>query len=253
MNKLDSFKRTVIKHSPEILTGMGIAGMISTTVLAVRATPKALKDIEEYKETVLSENEKIKPIDAVKVTWKHYIPAAITGTVSIACLIGANSVNAKRNAALATAYTLSEKALYDYREKVVETIGEKKEKDIQDKVAEKKIKNNPPKSSEILFTGYGDTMCFDPMSGRYFMSSVEKLKEAENQINKRMLHDITGYASLNEFYDELDLPHTDVGDILGWNTFNLIDLDISPILDDKQRPCISLVYLARPNYEYDRM
>ena len=108
-------KHTTAKHSPEILTGIGIAGMITTTAMAVRATPKALILIEEEKRRLnkelvkVSENEngvkhysgsrpygEIKPMEIVKVSWKCYIPAAITGTVSIACLIGASSVNMRR-------------------------------------------------------------------------------------------------------------------------------------------------------------
>lgn len=70
----------------------------------------------------------LKPLEVVKAAWKPYIPAAITGSLSVACLVGASRVNFKRNAALATAYTLSEKVLKDYKDSVVETIGEKKRK-----------------------------------------------------------------------------------------------------------------------------
>lgn len=111
---LSSVRTSMAKHSPEILTGIGIAGMITTTVMAVRATPKALILIEDRKEEIGA--EELEVADVVKTTWFCYIPAVITGTLSIACLIGASSVNAKRNAALATAYTLSESALKDYQE-----------------------------------------------------------------------------------------------------------------------------------------
>lgn len=101
-----SLKTAIKKHSPEILTGIGIAGMITTTVMAVRATPKALILIEERKEEIGA--EKLEAMDMVKTAWACYIPAAITGTLSVACLIGASSVNARRNAALATAYATPE-------------------------------------------------------------------------------------------------------------------------------------------------
>ena len=87
--KLSQFTKNVrmsmSKHSPEILTGIGIAGMVTTTVLAVRATPKALKIIEEKKRE--EDVDKLKPVEIVKSTWKCYIPAAITGATSLACLI----------------------------------------------------------------------------------------------------------------------------------------------------------------------
>lgn len=126
------------KRSPEILTGIGIAGMITTTVLAVKATPKAIRMLEverDLKKGASDWNEDISltPIEAVKATWKCYIPAVVTGTISIACLIGAGSVHTRRTAALATAYKLSETALSEYKEKVIETIGEKKSKSLKKK------------------------------------------------------------------------------------------------------------------------
>ena len=132
-------KASVSKHSPEILTGIGIAGMIGTTVIAVRATPKALKLLEAERELKAENGEEISKTDIIKTTWKCYIPAAVTGTVSVVCLIGASSVNHKRNAALVTAYTISETAFSEYRDKVIESIGEKKEREIRDEVAKDKI------------------------------------------------------------------------------------------------------------------
>ena len=236
------------KRSPEILTGIGIAGMITTTILAVRATPKALELIEEQKEE--ESVDELCSFEVVKVAWKPYIPAMVTCIVSTACLIGASSVNTKRNAALATAYKLSETALSEYRDKVVETIGEKKERIVRDKVAEERVKKNPVSKNEVIVTGNGKTLCFDPISGRYFMCSIETIKKAENTLNKQMLHDISGYVSLNEFYDELGLDHTSVGDDLGWNTDRLIDINFSSQLNDNGEPSVVLDYLVAPKYDY---
>ena len=236
------------KRSPEILTGIGIAGMITTTILAVRATPKALELIEEQKEE--ESVDELSSLEVVKVAWKPYIPAMVTCIVSTACLIGASSVNTKRNAALATAYKLSETALSEYRDKVVETIGEKKERIVRDKVAEERVKKNPVSKNEVIVTGNGKTLCFDPISGRYFMCSIETIKKAENTLNKQMLHDISGYVSLNEFYDELGLDHTSVGNDLGWNTNQLIDIDFSSQLNDNGEPSVVLDYLVAPKCDY---
>ena len=101
-----SVRTAMKKHSPEILTGIGIAGMITTTVMAVRATPKALILIEEKKNEL--ETDQLSRKEIVKTAWPCYIPAAIVGSVSVFCLIGASSTNLRRNAARATAYTLSE-------------------------------------------------------------------------------------------------------------------------------------------------
>lgn len=236
------------KRSPEILTGIGIAGMITTTILAVRATPKALELIEEQKEE--ESVDELSSFEVVKIAWKPYIPAMVTCVASTACLIGASSVNTKRNAALATAYKLSETALSEYRDKVVETIGEKKERIVRDKVAEERVKKNPVSKNEVIITGNGKTLCFDPISGRYFMCSIETIKKAENTLNKQMLHDISGYVSLNEFYDELGLDHTSVGNDLGWNTNQLIDIDFSSQLNDNGEPSVVLDYLVAPKCDY---
>jgi hypothetical protein len=247
-NLMSNTRQFVSKRSPEILTGIGIAGMITTTVLAVRATPKALQLIEEKKNDDWV--DELSPLEVVKTAWKPYVPAAVTGVASVACLIGASSVNAKRNAALATAYKLSETALSEYREKVIETIGEKKEKAVRDKVAEERVKKNPVSKSEVIVTNNGTTLCFDPISARYFKSSIDKIKRAENELNKQMLHDISGYVSLNDFYDELGLDHTSVGDDLGWNVDRLIDISFSSQLNDNGEPSVVLDYLVAPKYDF---
>ena len=119
-----SVRTAMKKHSPEILTGIGIAGMITTTVMAVKATPKALILLEEKKDEL--DTDRLEPKDIIKTAWPCYIPAAVIGSISVFCLIGASSTNLRRNAALATAYTLSESTLKEYQEKVVEAIGEKR-------------------------------------------------------------------------------------------------------------------------------
>lgn len=246
-----SVRRSAAKHSPEILTGIGIAGMITSTVLAVKATPKAMVEIERERNKRLREPDVV-PLtkaDIVKLTWKFYIPTVISGVTSIACLIGANSVNAKRNAALATAYKLSETALTEYREKVVETIGEKKEQLVRDKVAEERVKNNPVTNKEVIVTGSGNTLCLDVLSGRYFTSDMETLKRTANDLNKRMLSE--NYISLNEFYDELGLSHTLIGDQIGWNVDKgMIDLDFSSQIAEDGRPCLVVDYMIAPKYNF---
>lgn len=254
MSKLNLAKFTmnvrqfVNERSPEILTGIGVAGMITTTVLAVRATPKALELIEEKKSE--ERVDELKPIDVIRVAWKPYVPAIVMGIASTVCLIGASSVNAKRNAALATAYKLSETALTEYREKVVETIGEKRERTVRDKVAEERVKKNPVSKNEVIITNNGKTLCFDPISARYFNCSIEAIKRAENELNKEMLHDISGYVSLNDFYDQIGLDHTSVGDDLGWNTDQLIDIEFSSQLNDNGEPSVVLDYLVAPKYNF---
>ena len=264
---VNDVKTTLSKHAPEILTGIGIAGMVTTTVLAVRATPKALSLIDAKKQEVFDDldpaeipsnntnyNEiQLKPIEVIKVAWKPYIPAAVTGVTSVACLIGASSVNARRNAALATAYQLSQTALTNYKEKVIETIGEKKEKVIKDKIAKEKIEKDPvSKKGDIIITEKGNTLCYDAISGRYFKSDIEQIKKVVNELNRQMLNEM--YISLNQFYIALGLSTTTLGDELGWNIDNgLIELDISAQMADDDTPCIAIDYLISPKYDFSKL
>lgn len=239
-------KSGLSRHSPEILTGIGLAGMITTSVLAVRATPKAIRLIEDAKE---EKQENLKPIEIVKVAWKPYMPAIVTCVVSASCIIGASSVNARRNAAIATAYKLSETALTEYKEKVIETIGEKKEKTIREQIDKDHIEKNPASKNQIIMTGRGETLCYDTLSGRYFKSDLEQIKRIRNDLNARLISEM--YISLNEFYDELGLDHTVLGDDLGWNMDDgLLELDFSTQLSDDGRPCIVINYTPAPKYDY---
>lgn len=241
---------SISKHSPEILTGIGIAGMITTTVLAVKATPKALDLIEDKKEELDAHKEdKLSPVEVVKTTWKCYIPAAATGAMSVACLIGASSVNARRNAALATAYNLSATALSEYKEKVIETVGEKKEQLIRNKVAEDRVNKEPVNQSAIVVSGNGTTRCFDAITKRRFISDIDTIKRIVNELNARMI-DGEDYISLNDFYYELGLDGVSIGDDLGWSTRDgrqgLIKVDFSAQLDTDGVPCVYIDYLVEP-------
>lgn len=237
------------KHSPEILTGIGIAGMITTTVLAVKATPKALMLIEEKKLDL--DTDKLHPVEIVKTTWPCYVPPIVTGAMSIACLVGASSINVRRNAALATAYTISETALKDYQEKVVETIGEKKETAVREAITKDKIDKNPVDNNEVIVTERGDSLCYDPMSGRYFRSDINKLKEAKNELNNLILKNST--ATLNDFYDEINLDGTTIGDDIGWNiqSTGMTDIRFDTHLASNGEPCIVVDFIVPPIYNFN--
>lgn len=276
MNKTDvskfirNVKHGLSKRSPEILTGIGIAGMVTTTVLAVRATPKALRLIEEEKriqnrelldEARKNGNEncakidKLKPIEVIKVAWKPYIPAVVTGVASITCLIGASSVNAKRNAALATAYQLSTTALNDYKEKVVETIGEKKEHTIREKIAQDKVDKASINKSEVVVVGSGDVLFLEPVCGKPFKSDIETVRKVINDFNYRMTTGQEEYISLSEFYDEFGLAHTRASDALGWNLGRdgQIEVEFLAAKTEDGKPCLMLDYTVEPRYDYSTL
>lgn len=241
-----STRMALTKHSPEIFMGLGIAGMLATTVLAVRATPKAISLIEETKEEL--ETDKLTPLETVKATWKCYIPAAVTATASTMFLINSCSVSMRRNSALLAAYKISDTALTEYREQVTESIGEKKEQHIREKVAQKQIEKLPVDDDDVYVTGKGNTLMLDPLSTRYFRSDVDIIRRAENSLNKQMIHDLYGTVSINDFYDEIGLPRIDIGDMMGWNTEHLINLHIVPGMTDKEEPCLVIDHYNVPRY-----
>ncbi len=248
-NIIKGIKASISRHSPEILTGIGIAGMITTTILAVKATPKAIKLIEAEKQA--KHVDTLSPVDTVKTVWKCYIPAAMTGVSSIACLIGSNAINAKRNAALTTVYTLSEMARNEYKEKVIETIGEKKERTIKEKVDAERIKKDPVSKKEVIITEKGTTLCYDHVFGRYFKSDIDLINRAMNKINREIV--INMYASLNDFYAELGLSPVEMGYDLGWNIDDgTIEIEPSSQLADDGTPCLVIDYSVSPKYNYSR-
>lgn len=242
---IDATKHAIIKHSPELLIGLGVTGMFTSTVLAVKATPKALRLIELEKEE--KNTDFLTPAETIKATWKCYIPAAVTGMTSAACIIGANSVHLKRNAALAAAYKISETALTEYREKVVETIGEHKEGLIRDKLDKKHIEENPVSKNEVIITDKGNSLCYDHWSGRYFRSDITSIDKAINEVNRQMLVGMCGRVTLNDLYDELGLSHTLLGETMGWSIDNgLIESRLGSQIADDGTPCIVLDYSVAP-------
>ena len=245
----------VRKKSPEILTGIGIAGMFTTVVLSVKATPKAMRLIEKKQCENAGETGDIEPLgvfETVKVAWKPYIPAMITGIGSTACLIGGISVSARRTAAIATAYKISETALSEYKEKVTEVIGEKKMHEIKEKINKDKVEKNPVNAAQVIVTGKGDTLCCDLAFNQYFRSDIEKIKQAVNVINMHLTYDM--YVSLNEFYDELGIPNIPIGNELGWNLdHGLVEVSFGSQIADDGTPCITIEYNVGPRYDYSKL
>ena len=239
-------KTVLSKNSPQILLALGIVGTGVSIVTAVHATPKALELIEERKAEL--DTDKLTPVETVKTTWKCYLPAALSFGASAACLLTSNSITAKRTAALATAYNLSTMALNEYKNAVVETVGEKKINEIRSKVAEKKVESMPKENSTVIVTGNGDTACYDSLSGRVFMSSIDKIDKAVNVLNRNIIDDL--YASLNDFYDILGLEDIELGELLGWHIDDgKIEIEYDAVLHDG-KPCIVLNYNVAPRYEY---
>lgn len=221
------------KHSPELLVVLGVVGFVGTVIMAVKTTPKAQEIIrkeERRKNGPLTTKEK------VAATWKVYVPTAVTGIASVACVLGGTATNCKRNAALAAAYATSESTMRIYREKVIETLGEKKEKIVRDEVAKEQIRRDPIESKQVFITPRGKTLCYDPLSGRYFESDIEQIKKAVEELNKRLRNEM--FVTLNEYYDLIGLPAIKMGDVIGWSVDDHpVDPYYTSQLASDDRPC----------------
>lgn len=242
------------EHLPGILTAVGVTGMVTSIIFAVRATPKALELIEEEKEE--KQVEKLDPISTVKVTWKCYIPTVATAALSTVCIIEGCHVNNRRNAALAAAYTLSDSAFREYQQKVVETVGEKKEDKIRSDVAQEKANREVQRDKPIIITGRGTQRCYDSLSQRTFESDIETLRQKANDLNDAIQDEM--FISVNEWYDAIGLPYYDppgstaagreVGDNIGWeNGKGKIKLEFDSILIDGV-PHVYVGYQIVPKY-----
>ena len=239
----------IIKNSPQILTGIGISGMIFSTVLAVKATPKAVELLENKKKELNTDALSFK--EMAETTWKEYIPAGSACLASAVCLICATTISHRRQAALATAYSISEKAFHTYRDKVVETIGEKREKKIRDQIAQDRVNENNGEKRQIIITPKGQTLCMDSISGRYFRSDLDTIRKIINDLNREMTHQ--NYISLNRLYSALGLDSIKNGDYIGWNiNSGLIELDFDACITDTDEPCIVIDYNIMPKEGFDR-
>ena len=249
------------KHSPEILIGVGIAAGITAGISAVMATPKALTLIEEEKrdrrkeamknsiDGMVYEPEPITKLDMVELTWKTYLPSVALAALSVVSIISSNRISSRRTAALAAAYSLSETAFSEYKDKVAETIGEKKAGIIEEKVAQDQIKKIPMLPDEIEETGHGEFLFLDPKSGRYFRSSKEFIDRVMVKLNSQLMNEM--WVPLIDLYDELGIRTTEIGRDLGWNIDDgIVNMSISYISDDDGNPCGVLNYMLRTRTDY---
>lgn len=246
----------ISKNSPTILTALAVGGVFTTVALAIKATPKAIDLIEDasvisykYHETDEPKYEErdLTKIEVIKLTWKLYVPTLAVGAATIACIIGANHISLRRNAALASLYGLTEAAFKEYQAKVVETIGRNKETKVRDDIAADRIKNNPSKDREIIFTGKGEVLCYDSMSGRYFKSDIEQIRRVVNDFNYELRSEM--FKSLNELYYELGLTDIKLGDEMGWNIEKgQLEMSYSSQINDEGVPCLVLNYEVVPKY-----
>lgn len=245
---MSKVKNVLMKNSPLILTSVAATGVAATAILTAQASFKAAEILraeeEEAKEELTNE-------ERFKLVWSLYLPAAGVGISTIASIILLNRVGYRRAAAATALYTVTDKAFKEYKDKVVEKIGEKKETELRDEVAQDAVEKNPPKDREVIITGSGNVLCYDSLTGRYFNSDIETIRKAENDINQKVLYEM--YASLTDFYELIGLEPTALSEEMGWNVDDLLSLSFSTTLTEDKRPCISVDYRVAPIRGYDRM
>ena len=247
MNWFKAVKAFGVKHSTEILAGLAIGGVVTSVASAIYATPKAIKLIEAREE---QEERELTKKEVVQTVWKCYVPTVVSMSASIACIIFSDRIHVKRNAALATAYTLSDTAFKEYRTKVIDELGKDKDKKVMDEVAKDKLENAPKVPSTVIVPGGEDVLCYDSLFNRYFRSRMDKIQRAVNEINYELMQEM--YVSVNELYSEIGLdPIPGMGDDLGWNVGDgLIEIDYSSQLNERDEPCLVLGYRLAPRYDF---
>lgn len=207
-----NLKSIFLNNLPSILTGVAVAGIVETTILAVKATPKALDILEEMKSKEKQDGSPWNKKDTVKSTWKCYIPAGIACAGTIACVIGANYMHLSKEAGIVAAYSLLGNKFHDYRD----LSGEKHDKKIMDAIQKDHISEieKPDKPLEI-----GKMWVYEPESKQYFQATTEQILWAELTANK--IFSNQGWLSFNQFLDLLPgAKRVKWGDYYGWYTYD---------------------------------
>lgn len=245
-----SIEKFAIDNAPTILTGVGVVGTVATAYLTGKATFKANKIIAD-KQFQINLHEKGYPLDnkeKFKLVWLCYVGPAATGVGTIAAIIFANRISAKRAAALAAAYALSQDRFSDYKEKMQEKLGVKKEQAVTTELIQNRVDANPP-GKNLVIVGNGTVLCRDEFSGRYFRSTVEAIKRAENEINFEIIN--SGYATVSDFYERIGLKPTSSSEIFGWNVpTRKLELSWNAVITPDEEPCMAFDFNAYPLTPY---
>jgi hypothetical protein len=236
------------RNASTILTVAGAGGVLLTAVLTGTGTLKAVKFVEKAKD---EKGEDLTKLETVRAATPAYIPAAIAGVSTISCIFGANILNQRNQASIASAYVLLDNAYKRYREKVNDLYGEDADRNVLGAIVKEDIDEAPLDDDDIR-------LFYDINSGRYFEVQADKLYEAENELNKKLI--TTGYACVNDFYEALGIPKMDYGDKLGWSTYaygryydgcNSIEFYHQPMTLDDGLECCMVYFVNEPSLDYD--
>jgi Family of unknown function (DUF6353) len=233
-------RRQIKDNTPLILSVAAGVGTLTTAWLAGKASFTAAEVIQNDEETKPPyANSKDQFKGRAKLVWKLYIPTAISAGCTIVCIASSNRVATKKTLAAHSALAVTQRAFGEYRNKVIDEFGARKDQTIRDDVARKRVVNNPPPEA-LLIVGSGNVLCCELHNDRYFMSDMESLLTAVNKLNHRLISQ--GMQSMNDWYDLIGLRHTSLGDEAGWTDGRLMELDVHAVLTEDNRPCLAFDY-----------
>jgi hypothetical protein len=238
-------KKAIADNSPALLTALGVTGTLTVAYLTGKASFKAAEILaKEAKQRRKDGDPEMDNWDKADLVWREFIPAAGIAALTVSAIIGANHISTKRVAAFASAYSMAEKGFSQYKEKVLEKVGPKKEAEIKDEVAKQQISDHQYSKSPIIITGHGDHLCFDAYSGRYFQSDIERVRSAVNDIRDQ-IHSQDS-ATLSDYWGLIGLESTQVSDDIGWTTDQKLDVHYTSDLTKEGVPCLIVTFLSTP-------
>lgn len=245
---IDKSKLFFNKNGSTILTCAGGIGAVATSVLAVRATPKALQLMEAAKE---EKGEPLTKLEVVKTVYPVYIPSVAVGVSTLICIFGANYLNKRSQASLASAYALLDSSFKEYKNKVSELYGEDANNEIIGEIAKDHYKETD------ISVPDNEQLFYDAFSRQYFTSTLFKVQQAEYYLNRDLT--MRDYAYLNEFYEHLGIDGLDSGWKLGWSTGSClaaywqpwIDFNHSKVVTDDGVECTVITMFQEPFADFE--
>lgn len=240
------------RNSSAILSGLAVFGVLSTAVIAYKNTKHAMQLIEEENYNLMKLNEPdLSKREELQLTWKCYIPTAISVMGTIGCVIGSYYCSAKQTEALSSAYLLSQATLHEYQRKVTDKIGENKEKEIRYEVMKELANNKAPaiaytEESDVIETGHGKTLFYDIPGDVYFKSDINFVRATVNDLN----HDVRTEMEFdwNEMRYRLGLPNKKFGSQLIFDVDRPLEIELEPELMENGQVRILFNYELYPKY-----
>lgn len=250
----------ISENASTILTAGGVVGTVTTAVLTGRAAAEATKRIaDKYMEVnsahledgILVDPEGTRDLtktEKFQIAAPLFVPPVIVGGFTIGSIVMSNRISAQKAAALAAGYGVMQGQLDEYKAKVAEKLGVKKAETISSEVLQDQVNANPPKDQQVIVIGSGEVLCYESYSGRYFKTTVDYIRKAENMVYNEIMRG--NECPLQVFYDELDLPPLPVAHEVGWNINHPIKINIHTVLYNENEPCLAIEYEEYPIHEF---